>query len=170
MTKEHVITLDRVYTLNKDEIKKAIILFLEEQYEIIDAEEVEIYFDKNGVSIITTDKVVREDREFEKVKMERKKKMMEHTIKAFNIFHEQNHTKPLILADYDGIKLGQKYFPSHLKVTKSMQPYEVAKDAGSLWYFTMYDGSGSAIARLWKTMTVDEFNKNWISADKVTPI
>lgn len=71
MTKEHVITLDRVYTLNKDEIKKAIILFLEEQYEIIDAEEVEIYFDKNGVSIITTDKVVREDREFEKVKMER---------------------------------------------------------------------------------------------------
>ena len=78
--------------------------------------------------------------------------------------------EPLTLKDYKGIKLGQKYFPSRLKVTKSMQPYEVAKDAGSLWYFTMYDGSGSAIAKLWKTMTVDEFNKNWISADKVTPI
>lgn len=168
---------------------------------------------------------------------------MEHTTKAFNKFHEQNHTKqltykllqklthklisgmwkddilkildgnievritytdntvtiiipstgfkliadfinfdlidcmidiyndePLTLANHDGIKLGQKYFPSHLKVTKSMQPYEVAKDAGSLWYFTMYDGSGSAIVRLWKTMTVDEFNENWISADKVTPV
>ena len=71
MTKEHVVTHDRVYNLDKDEVKKAIILFLKEQYEIIDADESQVDFDENGASVVTTLSVVREDREFEKVKMER---------------------------------------------------------------------------------------------------
>ena len=58
------------------------------------------------------------------------------------------------------IKVGDKFFSRYMKGYH--KPYEVAKDGGSIWYFVLFDGSGSDIVRIWKdTTTIEEFEKIW---------
>ena len=76
---------------------------------------------------------------------------------------------PDTIADYIGIKVGDEFFQKPFngkEISKSTSPYEVTKDAGWIWYFVMFDGSGSDISRVQKSMTIEEFYEKW---ERVTP-
>lgn len=68
------------------------------------------------------------------------------------------------LLDWNGIKVGDEFFKRPTdgnEISKSVKPYEVAKCGGWIWYFVMFDGSGSEISRVQKSMTIDEFNEKF---------
>lgn len=74
MKKEYVTTQDRVYTLTSNEVKEAIVQYLENIGEVSMAfDDMEVDFDEKGAMLKITDKVERKQVETEKERIEKQR-------------------------------------------------------------------------------------------------